>query len=75
MLTTKELCVIFYNSLLFSKAKILFVKYNLFDNLLKENLLSKDHAELMEGAILKTSKDIFHHIIEELDADDVNNKL
>lgn len=75
MLTTKELCVIFYNSLLFSKAKILFVKYNLFDNLLKENLLSKDHAELMERAILKTSKDIFHHIIEELDADDVNNKL
>lgn len=73
MLTTKELCVIFYNSFLFPKAKDLFVKYNLFDNLLKENLLSKDHAELMEGAVLKTSKDIFHQILEELNADDVND--
>ena len=78
MLTTSELCILFYNALLFPKAEYLFVRYKLFDNLLIENLLSRKHAELMKGAVLKTNKDIFHQIIEELNGDGdngVNNSI
>ena len=77
MLTTSELCVLFYNALLFPKAEHLFVKYNLFDNLLEENLLQKKHVGLMKGSVLKTSKDIFHQIIEDLkgDEDGVNDSI
>ena len=66
MLSTSELCVLFYNSLIFPNAKELYVKYHLFDNLLQENLLKKRHAQFITGATLKTGKDIFQEIVKDM---------
>lgn len=66
MLSTSELCLLFYNSFLFPKAKGLYVKYNMFGNLLEDKLLSKEHAKLMKGATLKRNDEIFDEIIKEL---------
>lgn len=66
MLSTSELCVLFYNSLIFPNAKELYVKYHLFNNLLQENLLKKRHAQFITGATLKTGKDIFQEIVKDM---------
>ena len=66
MFSTSELCLLFYNSFLFPKAKELYIKYNMFGNLLEGKLLSKEHAKLMEGATLKSNDEIFDEIIKEL---------
>jgi len=66
MLSTSELAVLFYNSMLFPKAKELYVKYGMFNNLLDGNLIKKEHANLIEGANLKNKKELFQEIIDRL---------
>ncbi len=66
MLSASELAVLFYNSMLFPKAKELYVKYGMFNNLLDGNLIIKEHANLIEGANLKNKKELFQEIIDRL---------
>lgn len=73
VLSSSELFVLFYNSLLFPKAKELYVQYHLFDNLLQENLIKKEHANLMDGATLKTEMDLFSKIIKRIENANVEN--
>lgn len=66
MLTSSELAVLFYNSMLFPKAKKLYVKYGMFDNLLDSKLIKKEHATFVDGAKLKNKKELFQEILEKL---------
>lgn len=66
MLSTSELAILFYNSLLFPKAEKLYIEYHMFDNLLQEKLLNKEHAKLIEGATLKDNRSVFQEIIKDL---------
>ena len=53
ILSTSELIVLYYNSMLFPKAKELYVKYGMFNNLLKTNLIKQEHSNIIAGANLK----------------------
>ena len=64
ILSTSELTILFYNSMLFPKAKELYVKYGMFNNLLKTNLIKQEHSNLIEGANLKEKKELFQEIID-----------
>lgn len=66
MLSSSELAVLFYNSMLFPKAKKLYVEYGMFDNLLDSKLIKKEHATLIEGAKLKNKKELFQEILDKL---------
>lgn len=72
MLSSSELFILFYNSLLFPKAKKIYADYHLFDNLLQENLIKKEHANLIDRATLKTEQDIFSKIIEKIHSVQIN---
>lgn len=50
--------------MLFPKAKELYVKYGMFNNLLKTNLIKQEHSNLIEGANLKEKKELFQEIID-----------
>lgn len=66
MLSSSELAVLFYNSMLFPKAKKLYIEYGMFDNLLDSKLIKKEHATLIEGAKLKNKKELFQDILDKL---------
>lgn len=66
MLSTSELAVLYYNSMLFPKAKELYIKYGMFNNLLDSNLINKEHSELIKDANLKNKKELFQEIIDRL---------
>ena len=55
--------------MLFPKARKLYVKYGMFNNLLKENLINQEHSTLIEGANLKEKKELFQEIIDRLTKD------
>lgn len=69
ILSTPELTILYYNSMLFPKARKLYVKYGMFNNLLKENLINQEHSTLIEGANLKEKKELFQEIIDRLTKD------
>ncbi len=64
ILSISEMSVLFYNSLLFDKARELYVKWDLFDNLRKEALIKSRHAHLLPDAQLKGHEDIFGNILK-----------
>lgn len=66
ILSTSELTVLFYNSMLFPKSRNLYVKYGMFNNLLKTKLINQKHAELIESANLKDKKELFQEVIDKL---------
>ena len=66
MLSTSELAVLYYNSMLFPKAKELYIKYGMFNNLLDSNLINKQHSKLIKDAKLKNKKELFQEIIDRL---------
>jgi hypothetical protein len=66
MLSSSELAVLFYNSMLFPKSKKLYVEYGMFDNLLDSKLIKKEHAVLIDGAKLKNKKELFQDILDKL---------
>ena len=69
ILSTSELTILYYNSMLFPKARKLYVKYGMFNNLLKENLINQEHSTLIEGANLKEKKELFQESIDRLTKD------
>ena len=66
ILSDSELALLFYNSLLFPKSKKLYIDYGMFNNLLSNKLIKKEHANLIDNANLKDSNELFHSIITEL---------
>lgn len=52
-MSQNELSLLFYYSLLYKKHGRLFMKYGIFNGLIKEKLIEKDHTKLMKGLKLK----------------------
>lgn len=48
-LSTSEMCILFYNSLIYPKARKLYVRYNLLENLQDIYLIKSEHKDLIKG--------------------------
>lgn len=57
-LSSPELVILYYNMLLFPKAEVLYVKYNIFENLHIESLIREEHASFFPNIKLKSENDL-----------------
>lgn len=48
-LSSSEMCILFYNSLIYPKARKLYLRYNLLENLLDIHLIKSEHKNLVKG--------------------------
>mgnify|MGYP002323979475 CR=1 FL=1 len=48
-MSTEELFILFYNSLIYEKAANLYKEYNIFENMPIEMLLDRSHEEFIDG--------------------------
>lgn len=48
-LSSSEMCILFYNSLIYPKARKLYLRYNLLENLLDIDLIETEHKKLVKG--------------------------
>lgn len=48
-LSSSEMCILFYNSLIYPKAQKLYLRYNLLENLLDIDLIESEHKKLVKG--------------------------
>lgn len=48
-LSSSEMCILFYNSLIYPKARKLYLRYNLLENLLVIHLIKSEHKNLVKG--------------------------
>lgn len=62
-LSTSELIVLFYNSLIFDKAKELYIKYNILENLQDMYLFSSSHKDLVPDFKFRSTKDLIDEVI------------
>lgn len=69
--SSSELVVLYYNMLLFPKASALYAKYNVFENLNKENLLHESHATFFPNIRLKSEDDLKSRFLTE---DEMSNE-
>lgn len=52
-MSTKEMLIVFYNCFLFEKSRVIIVKYELLQNLTKQNLLMEEHQKYAEEFKMK----------------------
>ncbi len=69
--SSSELVILYYNMLLFPKASALYAKYNVFENLNKENLLHVSHASFFPDIRLKSEDDLKSRFMTE---DEIENE-
>ena len=62
-LSTPELVVLFYNSLIFDKARELYIRYNILENLQDMHLFSPSHKKLVPEFQFRSTKDMINEII------------
>lgn len=63
--SSSELIILYYNMLLFPKARALYARYNVFENLNKENLLHVSHASFFPDIRLKSEDDLKSRFMSE----------
>lgn len=63
--SSSELVILYYNMLLFPKARALYAKYNVFENLNKESLLHESHATFFPDIRLKSEDDLKSRFLTE----------
>lgn len=64
-LSTSELIILFYNSLIFDKARKLYIRYKLLENLQDFALFKFDHRDMISGYTFKSTKDLANSIFNE----------
>lgn len=64
-LTTSELIILFYNSLVYDKSRKLYIKYRLLENLQDYVLFDKSHKTMVSGYTFKQAKDLADSIFKE----------
>ena len=65
-MSTEELFILFYNSLIYEKAANLYKEYNIFENMPIEMLLDRSHEEFIDGISFKSSIDMLDRIMKKM---------
>ena len=62
-LSSSEMCILYYNSLLYPKAKKLYLRYKLLENLQDIYLIKTEHKNLVKGFKCTSSDKMIENIL------------